>query len=220
MIFRYGLFCFLVLLSTVSAPAAGQSIVRTGGGVTVGLTPNLAEAFANDQLCPKRSGISLSARWTVALTEVIQVEALAEEFNGPGRDCISAPEPPIPVTGPYSRIRDFYDARLTDPPTVLALRVGGSFQKPHPLILRPYVGVAQLPGKSLTIPQAGLSVLTGGNPLRILVEVEGWWYSVPKQHLEEEYFDGQLVQRSLTERGIRNFTTIFRFGFTSVVGRG
>ena len=43
--------------------------------------------------------------------------------------------------------------------------------------------------------------------------------SVPRRHLEEEYFDGQRVRRTLTERGIYTFTTIFRLGFTSIVGR-
>lgn len=219
MISRYNPLCFLVLLSAVSAQATGQSIVRTGGGVTLGLTPNLAEAFSHDQLCPKRSGVSVSARMTVALTEVIQLEALAEEFNGPRSDCVGAPAPPVPPSGSYTRVLDYYDGRITDPPTVLALRVGASLPKSGALTLRPYVGVARLTGKGITTPQAGLSILGGGSQLRLLFEIEGWWYSVPKQHLEEEFFDGQRVRRSLTENAVRNFTTIFRLGFTSIVGR-
>lgn len=221
MSFRYGPWCFLMLLSAVGAEAqaAERSIVRTGGGVTLGLTPNLAEAFSHDQLCPKRSGVSVSARMTVALTEVIQLEALAEEFNGPRSDCVSAPAPPIPPSGPYARTFDYYDRRITDPPTVLALRVGRSLPKSGTIMLRPYVGIAWLAGKGVTTPQAGLSIL-GGGQLRLLFEIESWWYSVPKQHLEEEFFDGELVRRSLTEHGVRTFTTIFRLGFTSAVGRG
>jgi hypothetical protein len=217
---RYGPFCFLALLGNVAVPAqaTGQSIVRTGGGVTIGVTPNLAEAFSHDQLCPKRSGVSLSARMTVALTKVIQLEALAEEFNGPRNSCVDGLVPPVPPSGPYTRTFDYYDEGITDPPTVLSIRVGASFPSSRTLTLRPYAGIAHLPGKGITTPQAGLSILGGGSPLRLLFEIEGWWYSVPKQHLEEEFLDGQLVRRSLTERGVRTSTTIFRLGFTSIVG--
>ena len=83
---------------------------------------------------------------------------------------------------------------------------------------RPYVGIARFAGKGITTPQAGLTILRRGDP-RFLLEVEGWWYSVPKQHLEEEFFDGELIRRSLTERGVRAFTIVFRIGFTSIVGR-
>jgi hypothetical protein len=222
LISRFDTWCFVFFLLGavgVPAPAAGQLPARVGGGLALGVTPNLAEAFSHDQLCPKRSGVSVSARMTVALTQLIQLEALAEEFRGPRRDCVSAPAPPIPPSGPYTRAFDFYDGRITDPPTVLSLRVGGSFPQSRALTLRPYVGIARLPGKGITIPQAGLSMLGGGSQPRLLFEIEGWWHSVPKQHLEEEYFDGQLVRRSVTEQGVRTFTTIFRVGFTSNVGR-
>ena len=220
MIFRYGPLCLLAFLSSVGIPAqaTGQSIVRTGGGVTFGLTPNLAEAFSHDQICPKRSGVSVSARMTVALTGVIQLEALAEEFNGPRSDCVSGHVPPIPLSGQYTQAFDYYDPHITDPPTVIALRVGGWFPTTPKVALRPYAGIGQRPGKGITIPHAGLSILAGGSPLRLLLEIEGWWYSVPKQHLEEEYFDGRLIRRTLTEHGVRNITTIFRIGFASIVG--
>lgn len=219
---RHGLLCVVVILGTVGVPAqvSAQSTSRAGGGLAIGLTPNLAEGFSNDQLCRKRSGISASARVTFALTRIIQVEALGEAFNGPGVDCISAPVPPVPPSGPYTQTFDFYEARITDPPTVLSLRVGGTIPRMGRLTLRPYVGIARFAGKGLTTPQAGLSILGGGSRLRLLLEAEGWWYSVPKQHLEEEFFDGQLVRRSLTEHGVRTFTTIFRLGFASTVGRG
>ena len=214
--------CVVLLVGTVGAPAsaAGQSTSRVGGALTLGVTPNLAEGFSNDQLCRKRSGISASARVTFALTRIIQVEALGEVFNGPGVDCISAPVPPVPPSGPYTQTFDFYEARITNPPTVLSLRVGRTIPNAGMIALRPYVGIARFAGKGLTTPQAGLSILGGGSRLRLLLEVEGWWYSVPNQHLEEEFFDGQLVRRSLTEHGVRTFTTIFRLGFASTVGRG
>lgn len=222
MISRYAPLCLLVLLAAVGAPAhvAGQSTALVGGGFALGLTPNLAEGFSNDQICPKRSAISASARVTFALTDMIQVEALGETFIGPGVNCISAPVPPAPASGPYARTSDYYEARITDPPTVLSLRVGGSLARSGTLTVRPYIGIARFSGKGLTTPLAGLSILTGSRQFRLLLEVEGWWYSVPELHLEEEYFDGQLVRRSLTEHGIRTFTTVFRLGLTSTVGRG
>jgi hypothetical protein len=155
---------------------------------------------------------------TVALTEVIQLEALAEEFTGPPSDCVSAPVPPVPPSGPYTQTFDYYEARITDPPTLLSLRVGGFLPASGVFTLRPYLGIAWFPGKGITTPQAGLSIISGGQ-VRFLLEIEGWWYSVPRQHLEEEFFDGQLVRRSLTENGVRTFTTIFRLGITSAVGR-
>lgn len=222
MISHYARSCFVLLLGIVGAPshAAGQPTSRVGGGLTLGLTPNLAEGFATDQICPKRSGISASARVTFALTRIIQVEALGEAFTGPGVDCISAPPPPVPPSGPYAQTFDYYEARITDPPTVLSLRAGGLWPKAGPLALRPYVGIARFAGKGITTPEAGLTIVGGGHRLRFLLEAEGWWYSVPKQHREEEFFDGQLVRRSLTEHGVRTFTTIFRISFASTVGRG
>jgi hypothetical protein len=212
----------LFILGTLGAPphATAQSTSRGGGGLALGLTPNLAEGFSSDQLCPKRSGIGLSARATFALTRIVQLEALGELFHGPGNECVDGLIPPPPPTGPYTRTIDYYDARITDPPTVLALRVGGSLPKAGTLTLRPYVGIARFAGKRITSPQVGLSVLGGGTQLRLLLEAEGWWYSVPQQRLVEEFFDGQLVRRSLTEHGVSTFTTIFRFGFASAVGRG
>ena len=213
--------CLVVLLGAGAiAPAAGQSSPRVGGGLTIGLTPNLSEGFSTDQICPTRSAVSASARATFALTDIIQIEALGETFKGRGINCVDGLVPPVPPSGPYSRTFDYYDARITDPPTVLSLRAGASFPRSRTLVLRPYAGIARFTGKRITSPLAGLGFLVGGGQPRLLVEVEGWWYSVPKQHLEEDFFDGQLVRRSLTERGVRTFTTIFRLGFTSIVGRG
>ena len=209
----------MVLMSSVSAPAAGQP-TRIGGGLTVGLTSNLAEGFSDDQVCPQRAAFGVSARATLALTSVMQLEALGEVFKGPPVSCVSAPLPPPPDSGPYTRAYDYYEQRITDPPTVLALRLGGMLPQSGTFSLRPYVGVARFAGKGITTPQVGLSILGIGSQLRLLLEIEGWWYSVPELHLEDEYFDGQLVRHSLTEHGVRSFTTIFRLGFTRNVGRG
>ena len=223
MISSYGTWClFVCVVGTVVAPkcAPGQSTSRGGGGLALGLTPNLAEGFSNDQLCRKRFGVGVSARATFALTAILQLEALGELFHGPGNDCVDGLIPPPPLTGPYTHTIEYYDARITDPPAVLALRVGGSLPEAGTLNLRPYVGIARFAGKGITTPQIGLSALGGGTQLRLLLEAEGWWYTVPKQRLVEEFFDGQLVRRTLTEHGVRTFTTIFRIGFASAVGRG
>ena len=188
--------------------------------VSLGLTPNLAEGFSDDQVCPQRSALGVSARATVALTSVIQLEALGEVFKGPPASCVTAPLPPPPASGPYTRAYDYYEQRITDSPTVLALRLGGMLPASGTFTLRSYAGIARFSGKRLTTPQAGLNILGGGRELRLLFEIEGWWYSVPEVHLEEEYFDGALVRRTLTEHGVRTFTTIFRLGFTSSLGRG
>ena len=219
--FRNGPWFFLVFLSAISAPvlAGGQPIARLGSGITLSLTPNLAEGFSTDQICPHRSAIGASVRATVALTRIIQLEALGEVFSGPGVDCIDGFVPPPPPSGPYTRSFDYYEARITDPPTLLSLRAGGTLVRSVDVTLRPYVGIARFAGKGITTPQAGLSILTGRTRLRLLFEAEGWLYTVPKQHLEEDFFDGQLIRRSLTEHAVRTFTTILRLGFTSSVGR-
>jgi hypothetical protein len=221
MIPRYCRWSFLLLVSTIGAPAlaAGQTNARIGGGLALGMTPNLAEGFSTDQICPHRSAIGASARATVALTAIIQFEALGEVFRGPGNDCVDGLIPPPPPSGPYTRSVDYYDERITDPPAVLSLRAGGTLVGSRALTLRPYVGVAWLARKAITTPQAGLSVLGGRGQLRLLLEAEGWWYTVPKRHLEEEFFDGELIRRSVTAHGVRAFTTIFRLGFTTSVGR-
>jgi hypothetical protein len=107
---------------------------------------------------------------------------------------------------------------MTDPPTVVSLRVAAPLPNGDSRRLRPYLGIAHFTARSITTPVAGLTVITGGGQNRLLLEVEGWWYSVPKQHLEEDFVDGQLDRRSLTEKGIRTFTVIFRVGFTTPVG--
>jgi hypothetical protein len=219
--FRYCRWSSLVLLSTIGAPAlaAGQVNARIGGGLALSMTPNLAEGFSTDQICPHRSAIGASARATVALTAIIQFEALGEVFRGPGNDCVDGLIPPPPPSGPYTRSFDYYDERITDPPAVVSLRVGGTLVGSGAFTLRPYVGIAWLARKGITTPQAGFSVGGGRGRLRLLLEVEGWWYSVPQLHLEEEFFDGQMIRRSVTAHGVRAFTTIFRLGFTSSVGR-
>ena len=217
MISRYGPLALLVLVA-VSMPAVGQP-TRIGGGLTLGLTPNLAEGFSTDQVCPHRSAFGLSARATFALTRIIQFEALGEVLKGPPASCASAPLPPPPPVGPYSLAYDYYEQRITDPPTILSLRVGGMLPQASAFTLRPYIGIARFSGKGITSPQAGLTILGGGRQLRLLLEIEGWWYSVPELLVEEEYFDGQLVERSVTGRGVRSFTTILRLGFTRNVGR-
>ena len=173
---RYGPLLLVVLLGSLGAPAhvRGQPTYRIGGGIALGLTPNLAEGFSNDQICKRRSAVSLSARMTVALTQVIQLEALAETFKGPPSSCVSAPSPPVPTSGPYTQIADYYEDRITDPPTVIALRVGGSLPKTGTHMLRPYVGIARFSGKGITTPMAGLSLLKGGSAQRLLLEIEGW----------------------------------------------
>ena len=218
---RFAGLCFVVVLgASATVPAAGQSTSRVGGGLTIGMTPNLSEGFSTDQICPTRSAVSASARATLALTTIIQLEAVGETFKGRGINCVDGLVPPVPPSGPYSRRFDFYDGRITDPPTVLSLRVGGSFPRSRTFVLRPYAGLARFSGKRITSPLAGLSFLVGGSQPRLLLEIEGLWYSVPKQHLEEEFFDGQLVRRSMSERGVRTFTTILRVGFASIAGRG
>ena len=203
----------------IAAPASAQSTSRLGGGFALGATPNLAEGFSSDQICPKRSAVSASARATFALTTMLQLEALGEVFLGPGSTCVSAPLPPPPPVGPYSLTIGFYDERVTDPPTVISLRVAMPLPNAGLRALRPYVGIARFNGKGITTPQAGLSIFSGGRDRRLLLEVEGWWYSVPEQLLEEEYFDGQLVRRSLTEHGVQTFTVIFRLGLAWPVAR-
>ena len=212
--------CLVVLLGAIAtAPAAGQSTSRVGGGLTLGLTPNLAEGFSADQICPDRSAISLSARVTGALTRLIQLEAMIESFNGPGIDCVDGLVPPAPRSGPYTRIVDYYEARVTRPPTVLSFRIGASLHESRAIQLRPYVGIARLSGKSITTPLAGISIFRGRGEGRFLLEIEGWWYSVPKRHLEEEFFDGQLLRSTLTEHDVPAFTAVFRLGYASIGGR-
>lgn len=219
MISRHG--PLVVLLGTFCAihPAQSQPVARVGGGLALGLTPNLAEGFSSDQICTRRTGISASARGIFAVTRIIQLEALGEVFYNPVPHCVNGLIPPPPLSGPHTRIIDYYDERVTDPPTVLSLRVGAQLPKRGTHTLRPYIGIARFSGKDITTPQIGLTILEGGSPRRFLLEIEGWWYSVPEQHLEEEFLDGQLVRRSLTERGVRTFTAIFRLGFASAVGR-
>jgi hypothetical protein len=217
---RYAPLCVVLVLGIVGAPshAAGQSKSRFGGGLALGVTPNLAEGFSTDQICKHRTAMSASGRATFALTDIIQLEALGEVFVGPGNQCVNGLVPPPPLLGPHTRVIDYYDGRITDPPTVLALRIGALLPKAAPETLRPYVGIARFSGKGITTPLAGLSILGGGSERRLLLEIEAWWYSVPKQHLEEEFLDGVLVSRTLTERGVRTFTAIIRLGFTSSVG--
>jgi hypothetical protein len=219
---RNALLCVALVLGIAGAPspAAGQSKSRFGGGFALGLTPNLAEGFSTDQICKHRTAMSASGRATFALTDIIQLEALGEVFVGPGNQCVDGLVTPPPPLGPHTRIIDYYEGRITDPPTVLSLRIGGLLPKTAPQTLRPYVGIARFSGKGITTPLAGLSILGGGRQSSLLLEIEGWLYSVPKRHLEEEFFDGALVRRSLTERGVRTFTAILRLGFTSAVGRG
>ena len=161
MISRYGSLCLVTLLSTICTPAqaAAQNSSRVGGGLTLGLTPNLAEGFSNDQICRKRSAISGAARATFALTNILQLEALGEVFVGPPTDCVDGLIPPPPPSGPHAIIVDYYDDRLTNPPTVLSPRFGGSLPQADNLTLRPYVGVARFNGKRITAPQAGISIL-------------------------------------------------------------
>jgi hypothetical protein len=154
---------------------------------------------------------------TIALPRIFQVELLGEPFNGHGYQCVNGLVPPVPPTGPFTYTVDFYDTEISGPPSVLALRVGAPL--PNAEVVRPYIGIAHISGKSITMPQAGLTLLAGKGVFRLLVEAEAWWYSVPRQHREDEYFDGQLVRRTATEHGVRTFTTIFRLGFTTAVVR-
>jgi hypothetical protein len=172
-------------------------------------------AFQRSSL-PK--AIGGSARATFALTNAIQLEAVGEMFLGSPSTCVSAPIMPPPSIGTHSRRISYYDEGMTDPPTVVSLRVAAPLPNGDSRRLRPYLGIAHFTARSITTPVAGLTVITGGGQNRLLLEVEGWWYSVPKQHLEEDFVDGQLVRRSLTEKGIRTFTVIFRVGFTTPVG--
>jgi hypothetical protein len=208
----------LGVVALIAAPASAQSVSRIGGGFALGATPNLAEGLSSDQVCPKRSAVSGSARATFALTNAIQLEAAGEMFLGPPSTCVSAPIMPPPSIGTHSRRISYYDEGMTDPPTVVSLRVAAPLPNGDSRRLRPYLGIAHFTARSITTPVAGLTVITGGGQNRLLLEVEGWWYSVPKQHLEEDFVDGQLVRRSLTEKGIRTFTVIFRVGFTTPVG--
>jgi hypothetical protein len=216
----YASLCVVLVLGIAgsSSHAAGQSGSRFGGGLALGLTPNLAEGFSTDQICKHRTAMSASGRATFALTDIIQLEAQGEVFVGPGNQCVNGLVPPPPPVGPHTRTIDYYDGRIADPPTVLSLRIGGLWPKAAQQTLRPYVGIARFSGKGITTPLAGLSILGSGSELRLLLEIEGWWYSVPEQHLEEEFLDGALVGRSLTERGVGTFTVIIRLGFTSAVG--
>jgi hypothetical protein len=210
-VFAVAFACNVVAPVTVAAQPS-----RGGAAFTVGRTWNLSKGFASDHICPTTSASSVSGRITVALTRIIQLELLGEAFTGQEIQCVNGLVPPVPPNGPYTYARDFYDEDVSGAPTTISFRVGGSFPN---AALRPYVGFAWLPVNGITMPQAGVTVLGGGRLFRLLFEVEGWWYSVPKQHLEEEYFDGRLIRRTLTERGVYNFTTIFRLGIASNVGR-
>lgn len=213
----------LLLVSASSmnpARARAQVAERLSGGLAIGMTPNLAEAFASDQICPRRRAVAGSARVAAVLTARLQLEVLGELFQGPQAECVSAPERPPPASGPFMRTFESYDDGLRYPPAVLSLRLGMTALSAPGLSVRPYVGIGRLAGKGIMVPEVGLSLFAGKGSVRLMVEMEEWLYSVPKQHVEERFLDGRLVQRSVVVRDIRAFTTVFRVGFASRAGRG
>lgn len=202
-----------------AASGSAQSAARIGVAGTLGWTPNLAEAFARDQVCPSRAAISASIRGTVAITSVLQAELLGEGFAQPGPDCVNGMRPPPPETGPFTFRYEHYEDDLTSPPALLSLRIGAALWRPGTVTVRPYAGVAGLAEKGMWIPQAGLTITRGAGRLRFLFEAETWWYTVSKQHVEEEYLDGVKVRVDMTEERLRTITTVLRLGITSAVGR-
>jgi hypothetical protein len=215
-------FSLLVLAcALINSERAGAQIMdRLSGGLAAGFTPNLAEAFSSDQICPHPWAIAASARIAAALSARLQMEVLGEFFQGPLGKCVdTGMRPPVPGSGPYARTSEYYDDRLRDPPAVLSLRLGVTALSTVAIVARPYIGIGRLAGKGITVPEVGLSVIRGKGRVRLLFEMEGWAYSVPRQHVEERYLDGRLVQRLVSMRDIHAFTTVFRVGFASRAGR-
>jgi hypothetical protein len=198
-------------------PAHGRAQIadRVSGGLTLGMTPNLAEAFASDQICPRRWAVSASARVAAVIVSQLQMEVLGEFFQGPPAECVDAPLPMPPASGAFTRTVEYYGDRLPNPPPVLSIRLGTTALSSATVAVRPYVGIGQLVGKGITVPEVGVSVFAGRGRVRLLFEMEAWLYTVPKVHVEERFLDGARVQRSVSAREIHVFTTVFRVGLAS-----
>jgi hypothetical protein len=199
--------------------SAAQATRDLRYGFALSVTPNMAEAFSSDQICPHRLAVGFSMRASARLTSVIQLEAHGEAFAGPSNSCVSATVPPRPETGSFSSSQDFYEERVTGPPALVSVRLGALLPSSSIVSVRPYIGAAYLAGKAITMPVAGVTLNVGRGEHRFLLETEGWFLSVPKQHLEEQYLDGRLVQRTLAAQDIQTFTTVLRLGLTSPLGR-
>src|SRR5438094_7280902 len=89
-------------------------------GADVGVSPNAAKAFANDQICPSRAALSVGLRAHARLARWFGTEVLGQYFFGnPGPSCVDGLLPPPPPQGPFTRRYDFFDERVTGYPFVL-----------------------------------------------------------------------------------------------------
>jgi len=130
-------------------------------GADVGVSPNAAKAFANDQICPSRAALSVGLRAHARLARWFGTEVLGQYFFGnPGPSCVDGLLPPPPPQGPFTRRYDFFDERVTGYPFVLTTARVQILPYAGPAAaVRAFVGLGHIWSKRVTVPQAGFSVL-------------------------------------------------------------
>jgi len=190
-------------------------------GADVGVSPNAAKAFANDQICPSRAALSAGLRAHARLARWFGTEVLGQYFFGnPGPSCVDGLLPPPPPQGPFTRRYDFFDERVTGYPFVLTTARVQILPYAGPAAaVRAFVGLGHIWSKRVTVPQAGFSVLLGHRALRFMVEADLWWYRVAQHRITEDFQDGQLVARRDDVARVRERTAVVRAGLTVPIPR-
>jgi hypothetical protein len=189
--------------------------------VDAGVTTNAADGFSENQICATGTAGSLGARAHARLGRWIAFEASGQLFAALAtQQCVDGLLPPPPPTGPFTLRYGFYDSRIIGYPfastdlRVLLVPLHGAGSE-----LRAWGGVSRLWAKRITVPHAGVTAVLGHHRVRTLLELDTWWYRVPRHQVTENYQDGVLISSQDRVIRVHARTFVFRAGAAIPLGR-
>jgi hypothetical protein len=219
---------WILFVATLSGPSAARA-QRTPGspielGFTIGATPNYPPAFRdyyrNNSLAGSLEGrlaLRLASFWhadvRAGVVSGLHSEGpsfVCEACNGCSfGQCVAGP----PFVGPYV-IRDGYYESPFDGSSFATTRLGSDWT-----VLtragkewRVGIGIGRMWTKHVWTPQVASSVHWDVGPLRGMVEMSLWRYTLQRTDITRSFLNGQLVDETVSQEPIHETTLFVNLG--------